>query len=414
MSSDTGHRRVSACRVCGATALWTFLSLGDTPLANALIRPEDSAGQESRYPLVVARCRSCGLVQLTVTVAPQVLFGPSYAYFTSASSPMVEHFDRYAADLVSRFGPAGLVVEIGSNDGALLGSLARRGARVLGVEPAANMAGAANAKGLETLNAFFGEDTARSIAQERGRAGVVIANNVLAHIDDLPQVARALDMLLAPDGVFVAEFPYLADLLQHVEYDTIYHEHLSYLSLRPLRSLFENAGLRIVDVERQPVHGGSLRLFVARRGDPSPAVRALEAAESRDGLDDEARYERFAQDVAASRQALRTLLEDARSRGRRVAAIGATAKGNTLLNYCGLTTTDIAYIADSTPAKQGMLTPGAHIPIRPESALRLDPPDLTLLLAWNYADAILAKFSDYISAGGRFIHPIPRARVIPA
>lgn len=416
VSGGSAYRSVEACRICGSSELWAFLSLGQTPLANTLVRPLALSSPEPRYPLEVIRCVACGLVQLSVVVDPRILFGSDYAYTTSASAPMVSHFDRYADEIVTKLGLAGqLVVEIGSNDGVLLRPLAQRGARALGVEPATNVARAANAEGLETLNEFFGEDVARRIAAERGPAKAVVANNVLAHIDDLGAVVRSLDALLASDGVFVAEFPYLGDLVEHVEYDTIYHEHLSYFSIGPLQRLFGDAGFAVVDVERQGVHGGSLRIFVARAGRaPSASVRVLADAERRAGLHERAAYERFALRVTESRDSLRGLLAGIRAEGRSVAAIGATAKGNTLLNYCGFTTADIAYIADSTPVKQGMLTPGARIPIRPESALREDHPDFTVLLAWNYTDAITRKFADYVWGGGRFVHPIPLARIMPS
>ncbi len=408
------YRRVESCRVCGSQRLAPVLSLGDTPLANAFVRPEDVARAEARYALEVLRCLACGLVQLSIVVRPDILFR-EYRYASSASPPLIAHFDELADELVSRFVPTGaLVVEVGSNDGVLLRPLAERAARVLGVEPASNLAAIANAAGLETWNEFFDERVAARIVERRGRAAVVVANNVLAHIDDLRGVLRALDVLLDEDGVFVAEFPYLADLLAHVEYDTIYHEHLSYFHLAPLRVLFGAAGFEMFDVRRLAVHGGSLRVFVARGGRRalSSDLTGLLASEDAEALASEAAYARFASRVDASRDALRALLAALRREGKRVAGYGATAKGNTLLNYCGIGTELVQFIADTTPFKQGLLTPGTHIPVRPDDALTSERPDFALLLAWNYADAIIRRHADYLAAGGRFIHPIPLARVL--
>ncbi len=413
---NQAFRRVERCRICGSPDLWTFLSLGETPLANSLVAPDRASEPEARFPLEVARCPDCGLVQLTVVVDPEVMFR-HYLYLSSTSAPLLPHFDAYAAEVVERFAPAGsLVVEVGSNDGVLLRPLVARGARVLGIEPSTNVAAIANGAGLETWNEFFATDVARRVVAEKGRAKAVLANNVLAHIDDLGEVVRALDILLDADGVFVAEFPYLVDLMEHVEYDTIYHEHLSYLTVAPLQRLFATAGLEPFDVHHLELHGGSLRLFVGRAGahPVTDELRRIVATERVSGALTVGSFERFSERVRESRDALRAMLASLRRDGRSVAALGATAKGNTLLNYCGIGPAEVAWIADSTRLKQGLLTPGMHIPVRPEGAIREDRPDYTLLLAWNYADAIVKRFADYLAAGGRFIHPIPRARVIEA
>lgn len=408
-------RQVAACRICGSPRLWRVLSLGTTPLANAFVSRERLDAPEPLFPLELVRCDECGLAQLSVVVDPEVMFR-HYLYASSASPPLHEHFEAYAADLVGRYAPSGsLVVEIGSNDGVLLAPLRRRGVRAVGVEPSANLARTANALGLETWNDFFGTDVARRVRGARGAAKAVVANNVLAHIDDLGEVLASLDVLLADDGVFVAEFPYALDLLEKVEYDTIYHEHLSYFTLAPLRRLFARASFEAIDVDRIPIHGGSLRLVVARAGRRplSPSVAALEEAETAAGLDGRDTYTRFADRVAGSRRALLEMLTSEQRRGARIAALGATAKGNTLLNYCGIGPDLIEYIADSTPLKQGLYSPGMHIPVRPDSILAVDCPDRTLLLAWNYAAAVLDRYRSYVDAGGRFIHPIPLARFIP-
>jgi len=399
--------------VCRSGDLSLVLDLGSTPLANAFVSPERAAEPEQRFALETLRCARCGLLQLSVVVRPDILFR-HYLYASSASAPLLEHFAGLAQEVRDRFARAGsVVVEFGSNDGVLLRALRDRGLRPLGVEPATNLASVANATGLETWNEFFGPDVAQRIAADRGRAAVVLANNVLAHIDDVRAIAAALDALLETDGVFVAEVPYLGDLIAHVEYDTIYHEHLSYFAVHPLTELFASAGLELFDVRRIPIHGGSIRMFVgraARRPRSADLERLLED-EARTGLLDASTYADFATQVARSRDALREMLGRLRSERRRVAALGATAKGNTLLNYCGIGTELVEFVADTTPFKQGLLTPGMHIPVRPEGALLEERPDYAVMLAWNYADAIVRKHAPYLSAGGHFIHPIPTARV---
>lgn len=403
---------VERCRVCGSASFEPILDLGAMPLANTFVRPDRVAEPEPRYPLELVRCLACGLAQLTVVVSPEIMFR-DYAYSSSYSPPLITHFTALADELISRYVAKGsLVVELGSNDGVLLRPLADRGARVLGIEPAANLAAVANAAGVETWNEFFGAGVAGRAAAERGRASAIVANNVLAHIDDLGELLTGIDALLADDGVFVAEVPYLRDLLSHVEYDTIYHEHLSYFALGPLAALFERGEMALVDVARLPIHGGSIRILAARRGrrQVSDALRASLEAEA--DLMTSAPYAEFARRVVASRMALRGLLDAERASGHSLGGYGATAKGNTLLSYCGLGPEIIPYIADTTPYKQGLLTPGTHIPVVPEAELLARMPDRTLLLAWNYAEAILERRKDYLAAGGRFIHPIPLARLL--
>ncbi len=408
-------RRVERCRVCGGRDFDRFLDLGTTPLANAFVEPARAAEPELRFPLEVLRCERCGLVQLSVVVSPDLLFR-RYLYATSASAPMVEHFTRLADEVVRRFAPPGsLVVEIGSNDGALLRPLRERGANVLGIEPAHNLGALANAEGLETWEEFFSTRVARRIVNDRGNPKVVLANNVLAHVDDLHELVAALDLVLDADAVFIAEVPFVGDLLDRVEYDTIYHEHLSYFAIAPLEALFKSVGLELFDVRRLTTHGGSIRIHVGRRGlhAGTPDLEAARAAERSAGLNAGAPYARFASGVAASRDALHGLIGELRSDHRGLAAVGATAKSCTLLNYCGIGAESIAFVADSTPLKHGLLTPGTHIPVRPESALLEELPEYALMLAWNYADAIMRRHADYIARGGRFIHPIPLARLMP-
>ena len=411
MSGDA--RTVDRCRTCGSSALDRFLSLGTMALANAFVDPSHADRPEPRFPLEVLRCTACLLVQLSVVVRPDLLFA-RYRYTSSASAPLLGHFDRLAAIVVERFAAAGrVVVEIGSNDGVLLRRLRDRGVHAVGIEPAANLAEIANAAELETVNAFFSQAVAKELAQRKGLAAAVVANNVLAHIDDLDDLVGGLDALLEPDGVFIAEVPYLLDLIERVEYDTIYHEHLSYFALAPLSRLFEDRGFELFDVERLAIHGGSVRIFAARRGVRPVSDRLKELAGAEVSvIGDAAAYVLFAERVARSRDALQAMLASSMAAGRTVAALGATAKGNTLLNYCGLGPREIGFIGDSTPLKHGLLTPGTRIPVVPEEEIVRRGVDDTLLLAWNYADSIIPRYGEYLGRGGRFIHPIPEAALI--
>lgn len=408
-------RPVTRCRICGSSDLIEVLSLGSTPLANAFVDPSDPQADALRFPLAVLHCSVCALAQLSVVVSPEVLFR-NYLYASSASRPLVEHFRSQARTLIDRFGKNVRYIEVGSNDGVLLRPLRGLGANALGVEPASNLAAAANEEGLRTVNAFFAPEVARAIRAEHGPAHVVVANNVLAHVDDVHALMRGLDALLDDDGVFVAEVPYVVDLIRNVEYDTIYHEHLSYFTARSLQALLASEGFALVDVEHIETHGGSIRVYAARRG-RSPETRAVRAhldEEAMTGIDRPDTYIRLADAVRRSRDALRSMIGRLTYSGERVVGLGATAKSTTLLNFCALGPADIAFIADSTPLKQGKLTPGTRIPIVPESALLADPAArYILLLAWNYADSILARSAALVERGSRFIHPIPMARLIP-
>ena len=400
-------RQISGCRVCRSDNLVNVLDLGRQPLANEFVAsPQD----QNTYPLVLLRCVDCGLAQLSVVVDPKVMFS-NYLYASSASAPLVAHFEEYADEVAARFAhPGSFVIEIGSNDGVLLAPLQARGVGVLGIDPATNLAEAAQDRGIQTWHEFFSE---RLITERlaRSSANVVIANNVLAHIDDIHEVMRGVRAALRDDGVFIAEFPYLGDLVEHVEYDTIYHEHLSYFHLAPLERLFAYAGMRVFDIKHLPQQGGSIRIYVCRgnthRG--TAALRAFRKQEARRDLGNAVTYEAFAQRVVASRDTLVEMLYRLRNNNT-VAAHGASAKGNTLLNYCGIGPSDIEFIADGAPLKHGLYTPGTHIPVVPESELVARNPDYVLLLAWNYAGAIVKKFPEY---AGRFIHPIPIARLYP-
>ena len=381
------------------------------PLANSFISPEDVGKPEPRYPLELTRCTVCGHVQLSVTVPPEIMFR-NYLYVSGTSETIPAHFAAYAKDVAERFVPKdGLVVEIGSNDGTLLRAFDRSAVRVLGVEPARNIAAMANAAGIPTLDEFFGEAIAGEIAANHGRASAVIGNNVVAHIDDLHGLINGVTALLDDRGVFVAEFPYLVDLLEKTAYDTIYHEHLSYFSVASVVDLASRHGMRLIDVRRVGVHGGSIRVFISRDGEASSEVTKLLALEDQSDLRGGRPLGLFVQAVQRQREDLMRVLRGIRS-SRHLAGYGAPAKGNTLLNYCEIDRSVLDFIVDRSPLKHGLLTPGTHIPVEPPDRLLASGVRDTLLLAWNFADEVLRQQDAYRSRGGRFIIPIPSPRVI--
>ncbi len=366
---------------------------------------------EPRYPLELCRCTTCGHVQLSLTVPPEIMFR-DYLYVSGTSDTIPVHFAAYAKDVALRFVPErGLVVEIGSNDGTLLRAFDRSKVRVLGVEPARNIAKLANAAGIPTLDEFFGEPIAARVLAEHGPASAIIGNNVVAHIDDLHGLFRGVRSLLAPGGVFVVEFPYLVDLLERRAYDTIYHEHLSYFSVASVVDLAGRFGMQVVDVLREPVHGGSIRVFMSAQGTPAKSVADLLALERSMRLAEGDPLGSFGADVRRQRDDLRSVLTDIKTT-RKIAGYGAPAKGNTMLNYCGIDAALLEFIVDRSPLKHGLLTPGTHIPVEPPERLLESGIKDTLLLAWNFADEILRQQETYRSRGGRFVIPIPTPRVV--
>jgi SAM-dependent methyltransferase len=404
----------ASCRSCGGR-LDVFLDLGKTPLANALPRPEDLGRPEPRFPLEVALCASCALVQITETVPPEILFS-DYLYFSSFSTTMVEHARSLAARLVGerQLGRGSLVCEIASNDGYLLQWYAKAGVPVLGIEPARNVATVAVEKGIPTECAFFGRETAARLAAEGRRADVVHAHNVLAHVADLNGFVAGLRALLKPGGVAVVEVPYLKDLLDRLEFDTIYHEHLCYFSVTALVPLLARHGLALAGVERIDLHGGSLRLFVehAETGTPGPAVDALLREEEAWGVRSLEPYRAFARRIDDLRRNLLSLLDELRSEGKQLAAYGASAKGSTLVNTFEIGPDRLAFVADRSTYKQGRLMPGVHIPIVPPEALLERQPHYVLLLTWNFADEILEQQAEYRRRGGKFVVPLPEPRIV--
>lgn len=401
-----------ACRVCGNRRLAPVLDLGRQPPANNFLSRSDVKKPEPRFPLAVQFCKRCSLLSLRHVVNPRLLFS-GYRYQTGASAPLVAHFEEEARMISKQFirSRKDLVVEFGSNDGVLLAALRSR-CRVLGVDPARNLAALARKRGVPTVAIFFTERAAARIKKEHGGARVILANNVFAHIDDLHDVMRGVGALLAPDGVFISESHWVGNLVSEGGFDQIYHEHLSYYSLHTLSHLAAVHGLVVTHAELFPIHGASMRVYLRKKGVASASVRRLLAREKKSGLTNAAVFQKFARKAKETRVRLRELIRELNHKGKTVAGYGAPAKGNTLLNYCTIGSNDVLYITDTTPSKQGMFTPGTHIPVVAPETLKKNLPDYLLLLAWNYADAILKKEKTLRAKGVKFIIPIPRVEVV--
>jgi SAM-dependent methyltransferase len=403
------------CRGCGEPALEVVLDLGSMPLANALIEADELDQPEARFPLALAFCSRCYLAQITDAVDPDRLFR-EYAYFSSVSDEMVAHARMLAEGLLDRvdLGADSLVVELASNDGYLLQHYVSRGIPVLGIDPARNIAEAATARGIPTMAEFFDREVAAELAAAGRMADIVHANNVLAHVPDVHGFIAGFATILKPTGMVVIETPYVRDLVDRLEFDTIYHEHVYYYSLSALVRLFSQHGLVIVDVEPIPIHGGSLRVYAVAEGaaSPGPAVTVLLEEEAALGLTRVEYFLGFAQRVQAMGEELRAVLADLKGAGKSVAAYGAAAKGAVLLNAFGIGGDTLDFVADRSPHKQGRFMPGVRVPIVPAERLVEAMPDACLLLAWNFADEILAQQSAYRCHGGTFVIPGPTVRVV--
>jgi 2-polyprenyl-3-methyl-5-hydroxy-6-metoxy-1,4-benzoquinol methylase len=404
------------CRLCGARLTRTFVDLGMSPLCESYIPEELLDEAESFYPLHVRLCEACLLVQLPAYVSGEHIFS-DYAYFSSYSDSWVAHARRYAETMTDRLGLTGesLVTEVASNDGYLLQHFHATGIPVLGVEPAANVAEAARAKGIPTEVMFLGAETGRQIARQHGRADLVAANNVFAHVPDIRGFAAGLRALVKDDGMVTLEFPHLLRLIERRQYDTIYHEHFSYLSLLTSTRALATAGLRVVDVDELDTHGGSLRVYARPEengGEPTERVKAVLAAEEHAGLHTVEGHEGFAPAVLTIKSDLLGFLLTAAREGRSVAGYGAPGKGNTLLNHCGIRADLLSYTVDRSPFKQGKFLPGTHIPIYPPERLAETRPDYILVLPWNLRDEISRQLSYAGSWGAKLVFPIPELDIV--
>jgi SAM-dependent methyltransferase len=405
--------RQTACRSCGSQELQSFLSLGRTPLANALLTEAQLDQPEETYPLELVFCSQCTLVQLTESISPEKLFR-NYVYLSSFSETMLQHAQAIASALIGskNLDAQSLVVEVASNDGYLLQYYQRQGVPVLGIEPATNIARVAEQRGIPTVCDFFSETLAERLKGDNFQADVIHANNVLAHVPDLNGFVRGLRQLLKRDGVVVVEVPYVYEMITHCEFDTVYHEHLSYFSLTALNELFTRNELAIQRIERLAIHGGTLRLYAGHAAEQDHSVTELLSDEQRRGLLDFEFYKGFGERVEWLRDELVSLLHALKERGSRIAAYGASAKGATLLNYCRLGREVLDYVVDRSTVKQGRYTPGTHLKIYAPEKLLEDVPDYVLLLTWNFAGEIYEQQVEYRKRGGRFIVPVPSVRVV--
>lgn len=405
--------QIMRCRSCGSEDLEDLVAFGDTPIADRLVHPENTT-PEITAPLTLAFCRNCTLCQIRETLAPRLLFPQDYPYYSSVSPALVQHFRSSADNLIERYclGPGNLVVEAASNDGYMLSTFHECGIDVLGIDPADGPVGLARKKGIETLHDFFTSTLARDLVAKGRRADLFLANNVLAHVADTNDFVAGIAALLTDEGHAVIEVPYLIDLIDHLAFDTIYHQHLLYLSLTALAPLFERHGIYLNDAERLKVHGGSLRLFVSRRPGHSPGLEKMMAQEQTRGIGSSKFYAGFLARMTRLRTEARAALAAARAAGQRVAGYGAAAKGTTLLHFFGLTSADLDFIVDRSPFKQGLQMPGTKIPIVAPSHLSRQTADVVLVLAWNFANEIIKENRAFTEAGGQFLIPVPEVRLV--
>lgn len=409
------NKLMTTCIACGGGRIGDFLDLGTTALANKFLAPEDLSANEPQFPLVVGSCLDCGHVQLTYRVPPAEMFD-DYLYISSLSSTLVNHLRDLAKVIAERekLGKDDLVVDIGCNDGTLLAGFKALGVRTLGVDPARNLQALAAKNGIESMVAYFGRSVAEEIVTAKGRASAMTATNVFPHIPDLSDVLAGADILLKPGGVFVLEAHYLGDLIERCAFDTVYHEHVSFWSLKSAITLFRRFGFEVVDIARLPIHHGQLRLFVRRKGEGkiAPTVAELLDWENRTGLTSFANLKAFAAKVQAIKTKLHSVLAQLKGKGLTVVGYGAPAKGSTLIAFLGLGAETIPWIADKSPLKQGRFTPGAHIPIVSPARIETDKPDYMLLLAWNFAEEIMEEQRAFRARGGRFILPVPDVEIV--
>lgn len=397
------------CRICNNSSLVEFCQLGIQPLANSFIKKEDLSKKEKVFPLNLCLCQKCGMVQLSDVVPAKLMF-KNYLYIPSASKTRIEHFNELATTLKDKFNlnEKDLAVDIGSNDGSLLEVYRQLGIKILGVDPSVNLAKVAELKGIPTVNDYFTRNSARKIIKKYGKAKIITATNVFAHVDDIHEFVKGIEILLADYGTFVIEFPYLLDFIENCEFDTVYHEHLSYFGVKALVRLFEKTTLEIFSIQRMELDGGSLRVFVRKKQGNSksyPEVENLMRLELEKKLNTLAPYKTFAKNVRTKKNQFKRLLYELRKKKRKIVGYGAPAKGNTFLNYCKITNKDILYVVDSTTYKQGLYLPGTHIPIYRENKIYSETPDYLIILAWNFAEEIMKKNSALKEKGVKFILP---------
>ena len=404
------------CGICNGINLTVILNLGEQPPANSLIEDIKLISQEIKFPLRLGLCNDCFFVQLLDIVDKEFMF-KHYLYMTSASKPIVEHFKKYADEIYNNYlisKNESTVLEIGSNDGSMLLEFKKLGAKVLGIEPAENIAKIANESGILTKNNFFSSTVAKEISKTEN-ISVIVANNVVGHVEDLHDFMDGIKILIKENGIFVFEVPYLNDLIQKLEFDTIYHEHLSYFSLLPIINWVNQFGLEVFDIKKQSVHGGTIRVFITKKDNilQKNSVQEFLDEERQYGLDKILTYEKFAQNIIDLKSELIESIIKLKKEKKSLIGYGASAKGNVLLNYCNIDHTILDFIIDTTPLKQGKFTPGTHIPILPPNKMETKGDgDLILLLAWNYEDAILEKEKLFRSKGGKFLIPIPKPRIL--
>lgn len=411
-------KKIYGCRICASSNLYDFLFLGDLPIPNGFIKKEDLNKKEERYPLDVTFCKDCCLVQLRYIVNPKIMFD-NYLYIPSSSRTRIDHFKQMVQEVVDtmNLNESSFAVDIGSNDGSLLNCFKNLGIPVLGVDPAKNLVKVARLNGIETVCGYYNSFLAKKILEKHSTASVIFATNVVAHIGNLYNFFKAVDMLLDKKGIFVCQFPYILDLIEQNQFDTIYHEHLSYFGLKPLLRLAEKLPIEIYKIKRNSLDGGSVRVYWKKKNNHSLKIEQDEIdillkQEQQKGLYSKKTYDQFAKRVEKLKKITKQKLLNLKKIKKSIVGYGAAAKGNILLNYFGIDTDILDYVVDSTPYKQGLYMSGSHIPIFDESRIYQTNPDYILILAWNFKDEIMLKNKNFMTAGGKFIVPVPRFQII--
>ena len=404
------------CRMCKSDNIQKFLDLGFSALSDNFLTKEQLDQCENFFPLSVNLCLDCGLCQLGYVVPGELMFNKDYPYDSSTTKTGREHFTKMGIEICDRFNlkQNSLVIDVGSNSGVLLSAFKSKGMKVLGIEPSSKLANIAIEKGVDSIIEFFSNKLVKKILDNYGKVSVITGTNVFAHIDDLDDFMLTSNSLLTEDGIIVIEAPYLLNLIENMEYDTIYHEHLSYLSVKPMVKFFKKFGFEIFDIKKQIIHGGTLRYFICRKNNKEITQDVSNYLKIEDDKDlySEKKLINFANLVKNHRRALLELLNDLKKNGKKIVAISAPAKGNTLLNYCKIDAQILDYVTERNPLKIGTFTPGMHIPVYSDKKLLEDPPDYALILAWNFADEIIQNNSDYQEKGGKFIIPIPKPKIV--